>query len=70
MFMPSTFARLDHSQEQHRHQFRPTRSRYQLTPASQFIPPDFRPTLADHELAELFFGRLKVTSGGPVALVP
>ncbi len=29
--------------------------------------PDFRPALADHELAEHFFGRLKVTSG-PVGL--
>jgi len=31
--------------------------------------PDFRPRLADHELAERFFGRLKVTSG-QIGLVP
>ena len=31
--------------------------------------PDFRPTLADHESAGHFFGRLKVTSG-PLGLVP
>jgi hypothetical protein len=31
--------------------------------------PHFRPTTADHELAEHFFGRLKMTSH-PVDLVP
>ncbi len=33
-FMPFTIARLDHSQEQRRHQLRPRRSRYQLPNAS------------------------------------
>jgi hypothetical protein len=35
MFMPSTFARLDHSQEQRRHQFRPHEITVPTTPASR-----------------------------------